>query len=365
MTLRIGVIGVSLDRGWAAVSHVPAIQNGRGLVFAGVTGRDQGAADAVAKAVGATRGFADADEMVRDPSIDVVTIAVRVPNHRMLVLAALAAGKHVYCEWPLGRDVAESQELLDASIKAGVHTAIGLQSRANPAIRRARSLIEAGAIGRLLSARIYSETGAFGARTNPGELYLEDAGNGATLVAIHGGHALDAAIAVLGELSDVAAMGSTQYPVIEVEGQDIPHRRIIADHLMTLSLLRDGGVVSVAVVGGRSKNPGFRLEVFGERGVLTLDGGAMRGFQSGRLTLSLDGEPETVNEGELDALPDAAFNVGAAYAAFRDDIWAGTQNTPDFSHATHLARLLKDVEIASATGCRVIGQHWPATNPRL
>ncbi len=107
-------------------------------------------------------GYADAAALFADPAIDIVTVAVSVPAHRELVLGALAAGKHIYCECPLGRDLAEAEELAAAARTAGVHVAVGLQLRASAAARRARALIEAGAIGRVLSARVLSTPAAFG-----------------------------------------------------------------------------------------------------------------------------------------------------------------------------------------------------------
>ena len=84
--------------------------------------------------------------MIRDEQIDLVTIAVKVPAHRELVLAALDAGKAVYCESPLGRSVSETEEMARA-VRSN-HTAIGLQGRYNPAVRRAAELVSSGRIGR-------------------------------------------------------------------------------------------------------------------------------------------------------------------------------------------------------------------------
>ena len=51
--------------------------------------------------------------LITASDIDIVSVCVRVPYHRDLVLAALAADKHVYCEWPLGRDRGQAAEMAD------------------------------------------------------------------------------------------------------------------------------------------------------------------------------------------------------------------------------------------------------------
>lgn len=80
--------------------------------------------------------------------------------------------------------------------------------------------------------------------------------------------------------------------------------------MLVQSRLSDGSALSVEVAGDRPpEGITFRLEITGENGVLTLDGGAIRGFQSGRLTLSLNGKQQPVDEGELAALPETAENV--------------------------------------------------------
>lgn len=106
------------------------------------------------------RWFSDPLAMINDDEIDVITISVKVPAHRELVLAALSAGKAVYCEAPLGRTVAEAEEMANAV--GSLHTAIGLQGRLNPAVRRAAELLSSGKIGRPLNARIVSATSGFG-----------------------------------------------------------------------------------------------------------------------------------------------------------------------------------------------------------
>jgi predicted dehydrogenase len=356
--LRVGIIGASAKRGWAKESHVPAVQQLAGLELVAIATHSQETADAAARAFGAKAAYGNAANLIRDPNVDLVTICVRVPNHRDLVLAALAAGKHVYCEWPLGRNLAETEELAAAAHSAGVHAAIGLQARMNPAMHRARDLVASGAIGRVLSAGLYSGTGAFSQKVAAADSYTENAANGATLVSIHGGHALDLAIAVLGSLANVTALTTIQYPQIEVD--DSTQTRSIPDHLLVESQLMNSGALSIEVAGGRPPAAfRFRLEVVGDKGTLALDGGAMRGFPTGRLRLWLNGEPQQVDDGETGSMPDTAANVAGMYAALRDDIAHGTSTAPDFAHAVRLARLVDDVLSSAQTGTRSSAADWP------
>ena len=103
--IRIGIVGADTKASWAKVSHVPAIKGLAGVRLAAVATRDEQSAREAAEAFGADRWYSDPFAMIRDDQIDVVTIAVKVPAHRELVLPALEAGKAVYCEAPLGRNV--------------------------------------------------------------------------------------------------------------------------------------------------------------------------------------------------------------------------------------------------------------------
>lgn len=358
--LRVGIIGASAGRGWAKISHVPAVQALAGLTLGTVVTSDQRSADAAARAFGAEKGYGDARDLFADPAIELVTIAVKVPDHRALALAAIEAGKHLYCEWPLGRDLAEAEELAAAARKAGVHAAIGLQTRMNPAARRACDLIASGTIGRVLSARILSTTMAFGPKVEPALAFAEDAANGVTLVTIQGGHTIDLAIAALGTFSEAGAMITTQYPQVEVGDDAIGQPRSTPDHILLQARVTSGAAVSIEVAGGRPPDAvPFRFEVIGDGGSIVLDGGAARGFQSGRLRLLLNDEEQRVDEGELAGLPDAAANVAGVYAALRDDILNATATVPDFDHAARLSRLIDDMLASAGTGTRRPAADWP------
>jgi predicted dehydrogenase len=163
--IRVGIVGADNKASWAKVSHVPAINGLPGMMLAAVATRNEQNAREAAEAFGADRWFSNPHAMIQDDSVDVVTISVKVPAHRELVLAALGAGKAVYCEAPLGRTVPETEAM--ARAVGSLHTAIGLQARLNPAVRRAAELLSSGKIGWPLNARIVSTTIGFGP-----EMYL-------------------------------------------------------------------------------------------------------------------------------------------------------------------------------------------------
>lgn len=349
--LRVGIIGVDAKRGWAGESHAPAVRALDGLELVAVANRTLEAAEAAAEAFGAERAYGDPADLVAHPDLDVVTVAAPVPAHHALILAALAAGKHVVTEWPVGTSTAQTEQIAAAAAASGLHAAVGLQARRNPAVVKALSLVADGALGRVLHATAYSTTAGFGPRVSPAELYLEDPASGMNLTTIQAAHTVDLAGLLAGRLTALSALGTVQYPRLQVGDTPDAHERTVPDHLALHARLDGGGALAMQVVGGMP--PGdtpFRLDVHGTGGVLTLTGGAPRGFQSGVLALALDGHPVPVDAGETGHLADPVVNVAGVYAALRDDIALGTSNAPGFADAVRLSRLVDDIRTAALDG---------------
>ena len=357
-TLQVGIIGVNAERGWAREAHVPAVQAVDGMELAAVATRSAASAQAAADRFGVTRSYGDPEALIAAPDIDVVTVAASVPAHRELITAALDAGKHVVTEWPVGTGTAQTAELAAQASAAGVHTAVGLQARVNPAVLRAGELIASGVLGRILSVTVHSSTAGFGRVVSEGELYLERPETGMNLTTIQTAHTLDLAGLLAGPLESLSALTTIQYPTLAVGQPARSYERTIADHVLVHGRSAGGGALAVQVVGGRpADDTPFRAEVVGESGVLRLDGGAARGFQAGVLTLQLDGEHVDVGDA---ALPAAVVNVAGVYATLRDDIAQGTRHAPSFEHALRLAHLVDDVLVSAGTGRRITARdEWP------
>src|SRR5438270_5986625 len=145
--LRLGLIGASVRGTWSARSHLPALQASADVELTAVCTTRADSAEAARRAWGARLAFDDYRQMIASPEIDAVAVVVRVPSHYAPTKAALEAGKHVYCEWPLGRTTAEAAELAALAEAKGLVTAVGLQARVNPAVMYMKEQIAAGFVG--------------------------------------------------------------------------------------------------------------------------------------------------------------------------------------------------------------------------
>ncbi|MER8162687.1 Gfo/Idh/MocA family oxidoreductase [Streptomyces sp. NPDC094472] len=350
--VRVGIIGASAQTGWAQVSHVPAIQALDGITLAAVATRREESAREAAAAFGAQAWHTDPLAMIQDPSIDIVTVAVKVPDHRDLVLAALDAGKAVYCEAPLGSSPAETQ-MLAAAARSG-HSVIGLQGRYNPSVRRAAQIIAEGRIGRPLNARVVSTSYGFGPASASGYEYFEKKESGASLLTITAGHTLDIIEALLGDITEVDARTETLWPhpaLLDTGGQA---SRDVPDHVDILARTTTGAVVTADVIGGvPPENADFRFEFRGTDGWLSLTGGSLYGVQGGDLSLASSASFDAPDEPAAPAAAASpALNVAELYACLVRDAETGNRSALDFAHAQHNTDLVAAVAQAASSGRR-------------
>src|SRR5206468_11077146 len=145
---------------------------------------------AAGEAFGVSAVCSDHEQLVIQPDIDVVVVTVKVPHHRELVSAALAAGKAVYCEWPLGRDLEDARAMAVLAADQGVRTVVGLQARQAPAIGFIQELLGDGYIGEVLSTTMVGLSVPGGVVGQP-NAYMLDKANGANVLTIAVGHSLD------------------------------------------------------------------------------------------------------------------------------------------------------------------------------
>jgi predicted dehydrogenase len=255
-------------------------------------------------------------------------------------------------EAPLGRTVPEAEET--ARAVRSHHTAIGLQGRLNPSVRRAARLISSGKIGRPLNARIVSSTVGFGPEMPSAHDLFNNASSGASLLTITGGHTLDLVEAVLGPIVEVDARTEILWPIVKLIENGEERSRETADHADVLGKSQSGAVFTVDINAGVAPEKArFTFEVRGSEGWLSLTGNHPFGFQAGDLELTSNDafanpEQAAVSGGFMGA----EINVGEVYAQLYRDVLAGSYDTPGFEHALHNARLIEAVTRAAERGER-------------
>ena len=315
--IRVGVVGVSPDRGFASIAHIPALQALPDFEITAVCTTRQDSADAAAKHFGVPLAFSDAEKLARHPDVDLVTVSVKVPDHYLPVMAAIEAGKHVYCEWPLGRNTEEAVRMLEAVKRKGIRHAVGLQGQVSPAINYAKDLGADGYVGRVLSATMIGCAPNWGPTIE--RAYQADRANGANLLTITGGHTIDALCYCLGEFRELAAFVVSQRDRIPLEETGEVVAKTSPDQLVVNGIVADGAVVSFQVRGGMNRGTAFLFEIHGDQGDLQLTATSRASMQRQELNvrgargdekelaeLPIPGKYRWVPEG---VVPDSRYNV--------------------------------------------------------
>jgi predicted dehydrogenase len=320
-------------------------------------------ATATAAAFGIPLAFADDAELISHPDVDVVAVSVTVPEHDHLVRAALAAGKHVFCEWPLGLDLEQAADLAGLARARGVQHLVGLQGHHAPGAVFVRELIDSGAIGRPLTVSAVAAGGPAGRRMPQANAYTADVTAGATILSISAGHLLATLARATGELREVSAVVArinTETTIIET-GQVIPVTS--PDQVVVAGRLDNDAVLSVSMQGGAAPGgPGFEVRVVGTEATLTIrPAGPGGGIHITDWAISIaraGGSSEDLPvPGRLSAVAGTApagppRNVAVLYRELGRAIAGGEPATPDFDAAVRQHRLLDAIQRASDTGQR-------------
>jgi predicted dehydrogenase len=355
--IRMGVIGANIHRGWAPRSHLPAIVASPEFELTAVCTTRQESAEESAKQFGARLAFHDYREMLAHPDIDAVAVVLRVPSHYQPTLDAIEAGKHVFTEWPLGRTLAEAEEMAAQARRRNVQHIVGLQARANPAIMYMKELVATGYVGEVMSCHVSVIRSGVLQRASD-RTWQRDNSLGATTLTIPFGHTVDAFRYVVGDFSQVSALVCTQATHwLETDTQQL--LEVTApDNVLVNGRLANGGVASIHVAANPWAGSGYRMEIYGRQGTLIASGPnspqlvavRLQGAKAGDNTLhdmAMPAKYTYVSEGMPAGEP---YNVGQMYAMFARAIRSGQAGHPDFDTAVSLHRLIDTVRQASDQG---------------
>jgi predicted dehydrogenase len=267
--LGVGIIGVSPVRGWAATAHIPALRALPNYEIRALSAHSAESARAAGEMFGVSAVFSDHEQLVSRPDVDVVAVTVKVPHHRELVLAALAAGKAVYCEWPLGRGLDEAREMAAFSAERRIRTVVGLQARQAPAIEFVQELLSNGYVGEVLSTTMIGLSVPGDVVIQP-NVYMLDRNNGANMLTVAVGHSLDTLNHVLGEFADLSAVSAIRRPLITAEETREQIVKTAADQIAVVGTLTSGATASIHIREAVAGGIGFLWEINGTDGTLRI-----------------------------------------------------------------------------------------------
>lgn len=354
--IGVGIIGLSAKGGWAATAHVEALRAmPERFALKALSASTPYSANAAGVAYDVDFTTADSAALVARTDVDLVVVTVKVPHHEKLVAHALKAGKAVYCEWPLGRDLDEASAMAAAAQAGQVKAFVGLQGRSAPAMRYLRDLIAQGYVGRPISSNVIGSGGfPWGGATMTGMTYVLDDTTGATMLSIPFGHMIDAFAWILGGFSQVHASLATGYPEVRLVDSDAVVTATAPDQVVVGGMLAGGTLAALHYRGGDSPDTNFRWEIIGTEGVVIVEGDSGH-LQYGHVRLrgrkgddDLADLPVPGSYRRVSTDP-AGYSdaVAHAYRAVHDDLTTGSSTVPTFADAVETHRLLDHIARAA------------------
>ena len=244
-----------------------------GFAVHALTSRRPGDVTAEAAAHGVPRVVERWQELLGDPSIDLMMIATPPGLHAEMAIEALGSGHHLLCEKPLARSASEARSILDAGQAAGtgVLQAVDHELRFHPPFRKIRDIIAAGDIGavRHVTAHYCTST-----RVDPNIRWgwWDDVAAGGGQLNALGSHLVDTLRWWLDD-EVVRATGALHSFIDSRLGTDGIARPVTADDYAAFTLTFSRSCeASVVVSAVDPTNAGLRVDVVGESGSLRLDG---------------------------------------------------------------------------------------------
>ncbi len=280
-TIGVGLIGT----GYMGKCHAFA-WNGVGAVF-GESVRPRLACLAEVSAELATQravdfGFSASTgnwrELVADPSVDVVSITTPNAFHAEMAIAALEAGKHVWCEKPMAVALPDAERMAAAARAAGRVAILGYNYIQNPVIRRIRALLDKGTIGLVNHVRVEMDED-FMADPEAAFYWKSEASSGYGAPDDFGVHPLSLIHTLVGRVTEVTARFAKPYADRPTHGGA---RRAVETWDVANALLAIEGGASGVLALNRSawgRKGRIALQIFGARGTILYDQERMNEFE--------------------------------------------------------------------------------------
>jgi predicted dehydrogenase len=265
--IKVGVIGLNPDGQWASKAHLPALRHlSDTFEVIGVANSTHESALKAASELQIPIAFENPEALIASADIELVVITVKVPYHYHLVNAALEAGKHVYCEHPLGNGLEETEHLATIAARKNVVAAVGTQMVVAPEVIYLGQLIKDGYVGRVLSTTLIGSGGPWSDESIAANYYLYDKTNGATMLTVPLGHTLAGVTKVLGGFATLNAKMINNFTTVKLSDTGEIKPKTAEDQIMVIGQLKNGAAISIHYRGGVSRGTNLLWEINGTEG---------------------------------------------------------------------------------------------------
>lgn len=350
--LKVGLVGASPGKGWSPVAHIPALKALDSVELTALCTSRAESAKVASEAFDIERAYHNVKELVAQPDLDIISVVVKIPNHFEVVKAALEAEKHVYCEWPLGGTLQETEELTKLADQKGLTTAIGLQGHWAPELIHIKQLFEDGWFGQVLRVNMTMKSKVSTERKSK-KAWEDEKHRKATLFSIVGGHTLYYLSHMFGSITEVSAQISTQYNQLFIKDSEELVDNHIADQINMHGFLNDSIPFTNQIYGVPHHSDGWTLEIYGTEGTIIATSQIMPQITPIKLKGSKgDSELEPISVLEerekFKDLPNGpANNVGRNYGHMAKAVINKKEFHPNFEDALAIHRLLDTIERSS------------------
>lgn len=238
---------------------------------------NQSLAEQRAAEFGFARASGDWRVLIADPEVEVVSVTTPNAFHPDMAIAALEAGKHVWCEKPMAVQLGDAERMAAAAQRSGRVAVLGYNYIQNPVIRHIQTLLGEGVIGAVNHVRVEMDEDFM---ADPDALFnwKSAASSGFGALDDFGVHPLSLLQVLLGRVEAVMAQQSRPYADRPVAGGG---RQAVETYDIATVLLRLSGGVSGVMALNRSawgRKGRIALQVFGAQGTIVYDQERMNEF---------------------------------------------------------------------------------------
>lgn len=328
------------------LKNLQSLFSGRLQVW-GLFNRTREKALLLAAKYGIPRCYSRYEDMLRDPDIHIVLNLTPPQAHAQITCQALQHGKHVYSEKPLAVTAAEGRELIQLAAEKKLRLACAPDVPLGAMVQTARSLLDNGAIGRVIGAT--ANLCKAGVETwHPNPRFLFEPGAGPLMDM--GPYYLAALLHLIGPFSAVTAMEARNFPVRTIASQ--PHRGeqihvAVPTYVTALLQTRSGALVSLLATFDVAATKLPYLELYGETGSLCLSDPNCFG---GSLLLSRNG---SAYQAVPVSFPYAENCRGLGLWEMVRSLGTGEKSPVDGEYALHILDVMEGIQTSARTGRRV------------